>query len=96
VTDAYWLPEELAALWPEKTFFYAGSDADYRALTTHLRAQGVATAAVVLSRRYGALGPPSLLDLRARALSAHPVATPGLGFLDVMVLTCRLDSGGGP
>ena len=96
VTDAYWLPEELAALWRAKTFFFVGSDADYGELTSGLRAHGVAEATVVLSRRYGTLGPPSLLDLRARAVSAQPVATPGLGFLDVMVLRCRMDSGGGP
>jgi hypothetical protein len=90
VTDAYWLPEELGALWFEKSFLFVSSDADYRDLMARLAARGPDQVTVVLARRYGNLSPPSLLDLRARTLDAEPVATPGVGFLDVMVLSCRV------
>lgn len=90
VTDAYWLPEELGALWFEKSFLFVSSDADYRDLMARLAARGPDRATVVLARRYGNLGAPSLHDLRARTLAAKPVSTPGVGFLDVMVLSVRV------
>jgi hypothetical protein len=90
ITDAYWLPEELAALWPERAFLFVDSDDDYRELMRRLAAAGVDRVTVVLSRRYGGLTMPSLRDLRARVLDAHPIAAPGVGFLDVMVLSCRV------
>jgi hypothetical protein len=90
VTDAYWLTEELAALYFQRDFLEVDSDAAYRNALDLLARSGESEATVVLSRRYGRLSPAAIADLRARAVSGRLVRTPGLEFLDVAVVGVRL------
>lgn len=92
VTDAYWLTEELAALYLRRQFLEVRSDADYRDALALLARTGRRQATVVLSRRYGRLSPAALADLRRRAMAGRMVVTPGLAFLDVAVVGVRLDA----
>lgn len=90
VTDAYWLTEELGALYFERDFLEVGSDAAYRDALDLLARGGQTEATVVLSRRYGRLSPAALADVRARAVSGRLVRTPGLEFLEIAVVSVRL------
>jgi hypothetical protein len=90
VTDAYWLTEELAALYFERDFLEVGSDAAYRDALDLLARSGESEATVVLSRRYGRLSPAAMADLRTRAVSGRLVRTPGLEFLEIAVVSVRL------
>ena len=90
VTDAYWLTEELAALYFERDFLEVGSDAAYRAALDLLARGGETEATVVLSRRYCRLSPAALADIRERAVSGRLVRTPGLEFLEIAVVSVRL------
>jgi hypothetical protein len=90
VTDAYWLTEELAALYFEREFLEVHSADDYRDALDRLARAGHGEATVVLSRSYGRLSPAAMADLRARTVAGHMVVTPGLEFLDVAVFTVQL------
>jgi hypothetical protein len=90
VTDAYWLTEELAALYFEREFLEVDSDAAYHDALDLLARNGETEATVVLSRRYGRLSPAAMADLRARAVSGSLVLTPGLEFLEIAVVSVRL------
>jgi hypothetical protein len=90
VTDAYWLTEELAALYFERDFLEVHSVADLRDALDRLARAGCGEATVVLSRSYGRLPAAAMVEVRERAAAGRMVVTPGLDFLDVAVVTVRL------
>lgn len=90
VTDGYWVPEELAAVYLEREVLQVDSDAGCGEALDLLARAGHGEATVVLSRRYGRLSPAAIGDLRRRAASGQLIVTPGLEFLEVAVVSIHL------
>jgi len=62
-TPLFWLPTELAALWPAKTFLLAGSAAQARALTEAAREHGEPS--LLVADRPGQLPEPPVRSVRS-------------------------------
>ncbi len=93
VTDVFWLPQEMASLFYGKTFLLAKSDADAVWVVAALRARGIDRFTFVAARHYRTLSNKALAPIIALSTRRTRVVTPGMEFMDVMLLSCDLRRG---
>jgi hypothetical protein len=90
ISDVYWLPEELSALYFEKKFMQPPDDRELLAALATLRAADVRELTVVLSPRYRWYSPRARALLEAMAIRRFHFDPPGVPLLRVDVLVCDL------
>ena len=90
ITDVFWLPQEMASLFYEKTFLLAKTDTAAEGAIAALRARGVERITFVGGRHYRLLSNRSLQPMMLTATRRRRVVTPGMDFMDVMVISCDL------
>lgn len=90
ISDVYWLPEELSALYFEKKFMQPPDDRELVNALTVLRASNVQEFAVVLSPRYHWYSPNARAYLESLAVRRTHFDPPGVPLLRAEVLVCRL------
>ena len=94
VTDQYWLPEELATLWGEKTFFAVDDDRGLEQVLERLRGHGEVEVLVLLSADHGPVSAAARERLAHRAIARRLVGRRGVSFLAVDGLLVRLSPKG--
>jgi hypothetical protein len=90
ISDVYWLPEELSALYFEKKFMQPPDDRELLAALAALRAGNVREVTVVLSPRYLWYSPNARAYLESMAVRRVLFDPPGVPLLRAEVLVCDL------
>ena len=90
LTDVFWLPQEMASIFEKKIFLLTKSDADAAYALATLRAHGIQRFTFVGSRDYRSLSNAALVPIVRAATRRTHVVTPGMEFMDVMVLSCDI------
>lgn len=90
VSDRFWLPEELATLWGEKTFFAVDDDRGLEKLLDRLHASGESEALVLLSVGGGPVSDAERERLARSAVAWRRVGRRGVSFLAVDGFLVRL------
>jgi hypothetical protein len=90
ISDVYWLPEELSALYFEKKFMQPPDDLELINALTSLRASNVREVTVVLSPRYHWYSPNARAYLESLAVRRVRFDPPGVPLLRAEVLVCQL------
>jgi hypothetical protein len=90
ISDVYWLPEELSALYFEKKFMQPPDDRELINALTALRASNVREVTVVLSPRYHWYSPNARAYLESMAVRRVRFDPPGVPLLRAEVLVCQL------
>jgi hypothetical protein len=90
ISDVYWLPEELSAIYFEKKFMQPTDDRELLAALATLRASGVHEIAVVLAPRYHWYSPRARALLESLAVRRIRFDPAGVPLLRVEVLDCRI------
>jgi hypothetical protein len=92
ISDVYWLPEELSAIYFEKKFMQPPDDRELLAALATLRAADVHELTVVLSPRYRWYSPNARALLQSMAVRRIHFDPAGVPLLRVEVLVCDLRS----
>lgn len=90
ISDVYWLPEEMGALYFEKKMLQPTDDRELVIALNTLRAHGVRDVAVVLSPRYRWFSPRARTLLESLAVRRTVFAPPRVPLLRADILECRL------
>jgi len=90
ISDVYWLPEELSALYFEKKFMQPFGDRELFVALATLRAGNVHEVTVVLSPRYHWYSPNARALLESMAVRRVTFDPPGVPLLRTEVLVCQL------
>jgi hypothetical protein len=93
VTDAYWIPEELAPLFFEKQFHIVKSEQELKQLIELLKKTGYREFLFVRSRKYRKLPESSMHLLLQLAVKRDLLIFPGVALMDAALLHCDLQKG---
>jgi 4-amino-4-deoxy-L-arabinose transferase-like glycosyltransferase len=91
LTDVFWLPEELAAVFPERQIMQLRQSEDLGLALERLRLAGVREFSLILSPRFRCLSPAAIESFMQQvSLVPGPViSNPRLEFMTVQIFHCR-------
>jgi 4-amino-4-deoxy-L-arabinose transferase-like glycosyltransferase len=91
LTDVFWLPEELAAVFPERRIMQLRQSEDLGLALERLRLAGVSEFSLILSPRFRCLSPSAIESfMKQVSLVPGPVlSNPKLEFMTLQIFHCR-------
>ncbi|MBW1896673.1 MAG: hypothetical protein JRI47_06410, partial [Deltaproteobacteria bacterium] len=90
VTDVYWLPEEIASVYHEKKILMVDSDEELQSLLKLFRTKNIKTFGFVTSKYYRRVSDMALQKMAPLVKETRSVASPGMEFMSLRVLFCKL------